>query len=73
MYQEVCHSATSSGIIKDMKIDPTNKRKKACSLKLDTSLDTSIYQELMRSSTQAQFIKNYDFRNRKSEIWPMMT
>ena len=69
MYQEVLCSATSSGIIKDMKIDPRNKWRKAGSLKLDTS----IYWELMRSSTQARFIKNYDFKNLRFEIQPTIT
>ena len=39
MYQEVCCSNISSGIIKDMKVDP----RKAVSLSLDTSsIDTTI-------------------------------
>ena len=39
MYQEVCCSNISSGIIKDMKVDPRNKwRKAVVSLNLDTCL-----------------------------------
>ena len=56
MYQEVCCSKTSSGIIKNIKIDQINKWRKVVWLKLDTSLDTSIYQELIRSLTQARSI-----------------
>ena len=69
MYQEVCCSNISSGIIKDMKFDPRNKWWKAVSLKLNTSY----YRGLMKIFTQARSIENYDFRILKSEIWPIMT
>ena len=48
MYQEVREVYFTSGIIKVMKIDPRNKSRKVISVKLDTRLDTSIYQGLMR-------------------------
>jgi len=37
LYQEVCSPNISSGIVKDMKVDPRNKLRKAGSLNLDTS------------------------------------
>ena len=37
MYQGVCCSNMSSGIIKDIKVDPRNRWRKAFSLSLDTS------------------------------------
>ena len=37
MYQEVCYSNISSGIIKDMKDGPRNKWRKTISLSLDTN------------------------------------
>ena len=43
MYQEVCYSNISGGIIKDMKADSRNKWRKVVSLSLDTSsTDTAI-------------------------------
>ena len=48
MYQQACEAYFTSGIIKDIKIDPRNKWRKAVSLKLDTSFDTSIYLDLMK-------------------------
>ena len=48
MYQEVCKVYITSSIIKDMKIEPRNKWRKADSVIFDTSLDTSIYQNLMK-------------------------
>ena len=42
MYQVVCYSNISSGIIKDMKVDPRNKWEKVV-LNLDTSsIDAAI-------------------------------
>ena len=41
MYREICCLDIISGIIKDMKIEPRNKRRKVNSVKLGTSLDTS--------------------------------
>ena len=77
MYQEVGWTNITSGIIKDMKIEVTNKWRKAYLDKLDTSLDTSstlasikTYEEF---STRARSIENYDFRILKSESQLMMT
>ena len=69
MYQEVCCSNISSGIIKNMKFDPRNKWGKVVSL----NLNTSCYRGLIRSSTQAQSIKNYDFKFLRSELRSMIT
>ena len=41
MYQEVCYTNITNDIIKGMKIESSNKWRKAETLNLDTSLDTS--------------------------------
>ena len=49
MYQEACCLNISSDIIKDMKIEPRNKWRKADLDKLNTSFET-IYLELIKNS-----------------------
>ena len=44
MYHQLCEVYFTSGIIKDMKIDPKNKWRKVVSL----NLDTGNYQGLMK-------------------------
>ena len=57
---------------KVMKIDLRHKWRKAVSLSLDkNSTDTAI-EVKWRSLTQAQFIKNYNFRIFRFEIQPML-
>ena len=55
-----------------MNIDPRNKWRKANSLSLDRSLIDTAIEVKWRSSTHAQSIKNYDFRNSRFEIRPML-
>ena len=73
MYQEVCCSNIANDIIKNMKVDQRNKLRKIVSLSLDTSSTNDAIENYKRSSTQAQSIEIYDFRNSRSEILPMMT
>ena len=73
MYQEVCCSNITNDIIKNMKVDQRNKLRKIVSLSLDTSSTNDAIENYKRSSTQAQSIEIYDFRNSRSEILPMMT
>ena len=56
-----------------MKVDQRNKLRKIVSLSLDTSSTNDAIENYKRSSTQAQSIEIYDFRNSRSEILPMMT
>ena len=71
MYQHVCEVYFTSGIIKDMKIEPRNKWRKADSVKLNTSLNTSMYWDLMKDSwhklNTSRSNKLYDSRILKSE------
>ena len=50
MYQEVCYTNITNGIIKGMKIELKNKWRKAETVNLDTSLDTSIYRDFIKNS-----------------------
>ena len=73
MYQEVYCANISSGVIKEMKADPRNKRRKAVSLSLNIiSIDIAI-ENYWRSSTQARSIEIYNFKISWSEIRLMMT
>ena len=67
MYQRVYEVYFTSGIIKDMKIDPRNKCRKVVSLKLDTRLDISIYQGLMRKLDTNLIY--WDLRIQNSHFW----
>ena len=73
MYQEICCLNIANYIIKNMKVDQRNKLRKIVSLSLDTSSTNDAIENYKRSSTQAQSIEIYDFRNSRSEILPMMT
>ena len=73
MYQEVCCSNISSGIIKDMKFDLRSKWRKVVSLKLNTSCYQGLMKKFNTNSTQAWSIENYNFRNLISEIRLIMT
>ena len=67
MYQEVCKVYILRGIIKDMKIDSKNKWRKVDSVILDTKLDTSIYQDLMKKLNTSSIYQDLRFQN--SQIW----
>ena len=67
MYQEVCKVYILRGIIKDMKIDSKNKWRKVDSVILDTKLDTSIYQDLMKKLNTSSIYRDLRFQN--SQIW----
>ena len=63
MYQEVCFSNISSGIIKDMRFDPRNKWRKAFSWKLDTSCYQGLMEKLDTSSIY------WELQFQISQIW----
>ena len=67
MYEEVCKVYILRGIIKDMKIDSKNKWRKVDSVILDTKLDTSIYQDLMKKLNTSSIYRDLRFQN--SQIW----
>ena len=67
MYLEEFFSNISSGIIKYMKIYPRNNWRNVVSLKLNTSLNTSIYRELMVKLDTSSIYQDLRFQN--SHIW----
>ena len=67
MYQEVCKVYILRGIIKDMKTDSKNKWRKVDSVILNTKLDTSIYQDLMKKLNISSIYRDLRFQN--SQIW----
>ena len=63
----------SSGCIKNMKINPRNKKRKAVLLKHNKyNLIDSCYQDLLDSSAQAWSIELCEFRIFRSEFQPML-
>ena len=67
MYQEVCKVYILRGIINDIKIDSKNKWRKVDSVILDTKLDTSIYQDLMKKLNTSLIYQDLRFQN--YQIW----
>ena len=63
MYQEICCSNISSGIIKGMKFDPRNKWRKIVTLKLNTSC----YRRLMKKLDTSSIYRELRFQN--SQFW----
>ena len=59
-------------IFKVMNIDPRNKWRKTDSLNLNRSSIDTVKEVKWRSSTQTRFIENYDFRNSRSKIRPIL-
>ena len=55
-----------------MNIDPRNKWRKTDSLNLNRSSIDTVKEVKWRSSTQTRFIENYDFRNSRSKIRPIL-